>query len=242
MDSNNEASEKKEQGTPAVGGEEAEPKQGSQEQGAAPAEGVAAQDPRAEAEERVRALEQEKQDLRERMLRIAADFDNYKKRVRKELAEAEAKGRELLLKELFSVIDNLERALSHVQGPDGSPPGMGLVEGVRMVHRQFLSVLEKFGVKQFSALGEAFDPQYHMAVQRVETSEKPAGMVVEEYQKGYRMGEQLLRPAMVAVAAPPQPPKEASAADETAKAPENAETGGTEEGDGKATGASTPQA
>ncbi|MBI5479821.1 MAG: nucleotide exchange factor GrpE [Deltaproteobacteria bacterium] len=178
----------------------------------APAEGdaatapAAAPDPLAEALARAETLEREKAELRDRMLRVAADFDNFKKRNRKEMAEAESRGREALLKELLPVIDNLERAVAHASAADTAGGGTGLLEGVRMVLRQFLAALEKFEVRPFSALGEAFDPQFHAAVQQVPTADQPAGMVVEEFQRGYRVGARLLRPAMVAVATPPPAP------------------------------------
>jgi molecular chaperone GrpE len=122
------------------------------------------------------------------------------------MSEAESRGRESLLKELLPVIDNLERALAHATATDAAAGATGLLEGVRMVHRQFLTALEKFDVKPFSAVGEAFDPQFHAAVAQVPTADKPAGMVVEEFQRGYKMGARLLRPAMVAVATPPPAP------------------------------------
>jgi molecular chaperone GrpE len=182
----------------------------------------AAPDPLAEALARAETLEKEKAELKDRMLRLAADFDNFKKRSRKEMAEAESKGREALLKELLAVIDNLERAVAHAATGDAAATASGLLEGVRMVLRQFLTALERFDVKPFSAVGEAFDPQFHAAVAQIPTADKPAGMVVEELQRGYKMGSRLLRPAMVAVATPP-------------RAPEPAEgTGGEQTGDGTA--------
>jgi molecular chaperone GrpE len=162
-------------------------------------------DPMAEAQARVESLEKANAELKDRMLRVAADFDNYKKRIRKEIAEAEPKGREALAKELLPALDNLDRALAHATASDPAASGAGLVEGVKMVQRQFLLALEKFDIKPFSALGEAFDPQFHAAVAQV-PSDKPAGMVVEEFQKGYKMGSRLIRPAMVAVATPPRAP------------------------------------
>jgi molecular chaperone GrpE len=178
--------------------------------GAPTAEAAPTADPLAGALARAEQLEQEKLELRDRMLRVAADFDNFKKRNRKEMAAAESKGREALLKELLPVIDNLERALAHATAAEVAVGGAGLVEGVRMVLRQFLTALEKFDVRPFSATGEAFDPQFHAAVAQV-PSDKPAGMVVEELQRGYKMGERLLRPAMVAVAAaPPRAPAPSS--------------------------------
>jgi molecular chaperone GrpE len=159
-------------------------------------------DPLAEAHAKIEALEQGNAEIKDRLLRVAADFDNFKKRSRKELGEAADRGREALLREILPVLDNLERAIAHAEGAEATG---GLIEGVRLVLRQLLTALEKFEVRPFTALGEAFDPQYHAAIQQVE-SDQPAGMVVEEYQKGYTLGQRLLRPALVAVARPPQPP------------------------------------
>jgi molecular chaperone GrpE len=152
------------------------------------------------AEEALAKLKEEQDQLKDRLLRTAAEFENYKKRVKKELDEAQARGREALLKEILPVLDNLERALSHAQEKDP------LAVGVRMVEKQLLSGLEKFGITRFSALGQPFDPSLHDAIQHVETSDIPPGSVATEFAKGYLSGGRLLRPAMVGVAkAPPAP-------------------------------------
>ena len=199
------------------------------EEGAAPATEAAPPDPVAEALARAETLEKEKLELRDRMLRVAADFDNFKKRNRKEMGEAEARGRELLLKELLPVIDNLERAVAHASVTDAAAGASGLLEGVRMVLRQFLAALEKFDVQPFSAMGEAFDPQFHAAVQQVPTADVPAGKVVEEFQRGYRMGKRLLRPAMVAVACPARAPAAAAESGAEAGAGDGKHPGGGDE-------------
>jgi molecular chaperone GrpE len=165
---------------------------------------LAPPDPHAESRARIETLERERNDLKDRMLRLAADFDNFKKRSRKDLSEAQDRGREALLREILPVIDNLERALAHAEEKNGVDPA-GFVEGIRLVHRQLVTALEKFEVRPFSAMGEAFDPQFHAAVQQVETAAHPAGQVVSEFMKGYRIGQRLLRPAMVGVARAPQP-------------------------------------
>jgi len=136
-------------------------------------------------------------DLYERYLRIAADFDNYKKRMTKEKNDLVAYGNEELIKALLNVIDNLERALQHKSNDIGSK---SLIEGVDLVYRQFLSTLEKFGLERINAeKGAKFDPNYHQAVEHIETNEITPGMVVNEMIKGYLLKERLLRPSMVAV-------------------------------------------
>lgn len=150
-------------------------------------------------DDRLAALEAEKNDTRERMLRIAAEFENYKKRVRKEQSDAEVKSRESVLRDMLEVIDNLERAVSFTESPDPK----ALQQGVQLVLRLFQSKLERYDVKGFESKGQAFDPRIHDAISQVPTADAPPGSVVNEVQKGYRIGERLLRPAMVAVAVAP---------------------------------------
>jgi molecular chaperone GrpE len=102
--------------------------------------------------------------------------------------------------ELLPVLDNLERALQHA---DKSEDSTTIVDGVRMVQRQFVTALEKHGVQGFDAKGEHFDPQKHEAIQQIDTTEHQTGFVLEEYQKGYYLHERLIRPALVVVARNP---------------------------------------
>lgn len=147
--------------------------------------------------ERAEKLTQEQRELQDRLLRTAAEFENFKKRTKREMEEAGNVGREQLLKELLPVADNLERALKH------APPGDPLAVGVQQTEKQFLQALEKFGVTRFTALGQPFDPALHEAIQQIETTEVPAGSVAQEFATGYKIGARLLRAAMVAVAKPP---------------------------------------
>jgi molecular chaperone GrpE len=166
-----------------------------------PPEGRAEQP--ASLEDQLAELTRERDDLKDRLLRTAAEFDNWKKRAKKEVDDAQARGREALLKDLLPVFDNLERALKHAAADDP------LATGVQMVEKQLMSVLDKIGVTRFSSIGQPFDPTVHDAIQQVETAEYPAGTVAVEFASGYRAGNRLLRPAMVGVAkAPPsvEPP------------------------------------
>ncbi|HEX8953304.1 MAG TPA: nucleotide exchange factor GrpE [Polyangia bacterium] len=142
-------------------------------------------------------LEQEKRELHDRLLRTAADFENFKKRTKKEADEASIRGREQLLKELLPALDNLERALKH------APAGDPLAVGVQQTEKQLLQALEKFGVVRFAAVGKPFDPSLHDAIQQVETNEYPPGTVAQEFASGYMLGPRLLRAALVAVAKAP---------------------------------------
>lgn len=157
------------------------------------------------SDDRLAAVEKEKKELHDRLLRTAADFDNYRKRARKDMDEARAKAKEDVLREVLPVIDNLERAVASV-APDAGAAATGILEGVKLVLRQFQNALERFEVRGFTAVGEPFDPARHEAIAQVETAEAPPGTVFTEMQKGYTMGARLLRPALVTVAkAPPAP-------------------------------------
>ena len=171
--------------------------------------------------EKIAALEAERDDLRNRMMRSAADLENYRKRTLREKDEMRKYGIDRVVLELLPVLDNLDRALEHA---DKSEDSTTIVDGVRMVQRQFVTALEKHGVKGFDSRGEAFDPQLHEAIQQVETTDHPNGTVMDEYQRGYYLHDRLIRPAMVVVArnsAPAPPPAED--ASEGAEASEPAE-------------------
>lgn len=145
--------------------------------------------------------------LRDQLLRTAADFDNFRKRTRRELSDAEIRGREDLLRDLLPVFDNLERAMQHA---DTATDVQALADGLRMVSRQFLDTLGKVGIERVKSVGQAFDPSQHEAIQHLESEEHPAGVVLAEVQAGYRQGERLLRPALVVVSRGAPKPAEAS--------------------------------
>jgi molecular chaperone GrpE len=162
----------------------------------APAE-LAAETP----EERIANLEAERNEAKDRMLRIAAEFENWKKRARVTQSEAEANAREKVLRDVLEVADNLERAAAH--GGDGAADGPSILKGVTLVLRLLQQKLERHEVRPFDAKGQTFDPRLHEAISRVESAEVPAGAVAVELQKGYKIGEKLLRPAMVSVSTGP---------------------------------------
>jgi molecular chaperone GrpE len=135
--------------------------------------------------------------LRDQLLRTAADFDNFRKRTRRELDDAHKRGKEELLRELLPVFDNLERAVIHAgQASDAK----AVADGVGMVLKQFQDTLGKVGINRIAAVGGVFDPSLHEAIQQIETSDHPAGTIVAEVQPGYAMGDRLVRAAMVVVA------------------------------------------
>jgi molecular chaperone GrpE len=147
------------------------------------------------------AKELEAKESYDRLLRQAAELENYKKRVAREKAEAIRYANESLVKDLLPVLDNLERALDHAKGGGNGKP---LLDGIEMVLKNFLETLGKHGVNQVSAVGEAFDPNKHEAIAQVTTEQHAPNTVVQEHHKGYYILDRLLRPAQVSVAKPPE--------------------------------------
>lgn len=142
-------------------------------------------------------LQKEIDHLREMYLRKLAEFDNFRKRIERERAEREKTAGEDVIRDLLPVIDNFERALGHASESSHE----ALEQGVGMIAKQLLEVLEKRGLEIFDPTGEMFDPESHEAIQRVEDSDLPPGTVAWVLVKGFRFGGRLLRPAMVGVVA-----------------------------------------
>ncbi|QKY69504.1 nucleotide exchange factor GrpE [Lentibacillus sp. CBA3610] len=140
-------------------------------------------------------LKQEKDDMHQRLLRVQAEFDNFKKRSQKE-KEAERKYKaEEVVKELLPAIDNFERALQ-VEVTDETK---SFVDGVTMVYNQITDALKSQGVEEIESVGQPFDPNIHHAVMQVEDEEAESETVTEELQKGYYLKDRVIRPAMVKV-------------------------------------------
>ena len=135
--------------------------------------------------------------MKDQWLRTAADFDNFRKRMRKELEDARRSGREDLLRALLPVFDNLERALQSAQRASDVK---AVADGLTMVQRQFVEALGREGIQRVATVGHPFDPSVHEAIQQVETSDHAPGTVLAEVQPGYTQGERLVRAAMVVVA------------------------------------------
>ena len=148
--------------------------------------------------EEVAKLRQEIADLRDRSMRTLADFDNFRKRSERERQELRRYALLEPMRELLTVADNLDLALS-AQGS-----AEDLKRGVEMIHRQMQELMRRFGVTEVAAAGQPFDPTLHEAVSREESAEVKAPTVVAELRRGYRMHDRLLRPAMVKVAVPPE--------------------------------------
>ncbi|HYP88431.1 MAG TPA: nucleotide exchange factor GrpE [Polyangiaceae bacterium] len=135
--------------------------------------------------------------LKDQLLRTLADFDNFRKRTRREVVDAERRGRDELLKEFLPVFDNLDRASAHAET---ATDVKALADGIGLVMRQFADTLSKVGIERVAAVGKPFDPAVHEAVQQLETTEFEPGTIAAEVQAGYRNTEKLIRPALVVVA------------------------------------------
>lgn len=146
-------------------------------------------------EQKIAVLEQENGDIKNRLLRLQADFDNYRRRMRAEKEGMVTLANFNLIQKLLPAIDNLERALSALQEGSG-----GIKEGLEMVKKYFMEILFSEGVTPIQSRGEPFDPHFHEAVLMDEDSDYPPGTVVEELQKGYIMHERVLRASKVKVA------------------------------------------
>lgn len=159
----------------------------------------------AQAREELELTRQERDDFNNRMLRVAADLENYRRRTERDKEDLRRYGIDKVVLELIPAVDDMERALTHAsdRGEDSS-----MVEGVRMVYRKILGALKKYGVEGFESKGEPFDPQLHEAIQQVERTDVDTGTIVEEYQKGYFLHDRLLRPALVVVAKRVDSPQE----------------------------------
>lgn len=153
----------------------------------------------------VAQLKSELDATRDKYLRAAADFDNYRKRARRDVDDAEKRGKEGLLRDLLPVFDNLERAATSAAH---APEAKAIADGVQMVLKQFTGTLERAGIKRVATVGSPFDPNQHEAIQQIETADQAPGTVIAEVQAGYLLGDRLVRAAMVVVAKAPSPKPE----------------------------------
>ncbi len=152
---------------------------------------------------RIDELEKELKAEREAKLRYAAEAENTRRRAQKDIEHARFAIKNQLLQDFLLVLDHLEMALSHSESSDGQEASDALIEGVKMVISQFLKVLEKHGVEVIDALGQHFDPAIHEAMAQQPSEDAEPGTVINQYRKGYRIGDKLIRPAQVIVASAP---------------------------------------
>lgn len=145
-------------------------------------------------------LTAERDKKHEQLLRTTADFDNYRKRMRREVDEAKVKGQQDVVRDILPVFDNLERA---VQAAGTATDAASVIEGIRMVLKLFEDTAERIGLSRIKTVGERFDPQVHEAIQQKESADAAPGTILTEVVPGYRFGDKLVRAAMVVVARKP---------------------------------------
>lgn len=149
--------------------------------------------------EQIRSAEEEAKQHYDKLLRVMAEFENFKKRMGRERHDLIKYSNEKLLSDLIPSLDDLDRVLDHVP-PDATEAVRNLAQGVELVRKSLLAALEKFGLKEVDAMGRPFDPVHHEAIATIESEVCEPGHVVAVHRKGYWLDDRLLRPAMVTVA------------------------------------------
>lgn len=157
----------------------------------------------ADLERQVAGLKAQLEDRSSQSMRIAADFENYRKRTSKEKDDLATQIKGDTITELFPVVDNFERARSQIKPQTEAE--MTIHKSYQSVYKQLVETLKRLGVSAMRAEGQEFDPLLHEAVMREPTADHPEGVVIEEFVRGYQLGDRVLRHAMVKVAAPPEP-------------------------------------
>jgi molecular chaperone GrpE len=159
--------------------------------------------PADERDEEIIVLKEEAAALKDRLLRLAAEMENLRKRTEREKAEATLYAASNFARDLLSVADNLGRALQALPEEEREQAGeveKNLIAGVEVTERELLNVFQRHGIRRIEAVGQKFDPNFHQAMFEIPTSEKPPGTVMQELQSGYAVGERCLRPSLVGVA------------------------------------------
>jgi molecular chaperone GrpE len=154
-----------------------------------------AADPASGLADEIVELRKERDALHDRLLRQAAEFDNYRKRIDRERKDSSQYAAIELIRDLLPLIDDFERALQ-----TDAPGAESYKQGLEIIHRGFMDLLRKRGVTTIEAVGTTFDPEVHQAVAHEEAPDRADGEVIEEFRRGYRLGDRLVRPAMVKVA------------------------------------------
>ena len=154
------------------------------------------QDSEEDCRQLLEKCEEERKETQDRLLRLAAELDNTRKRLDREKSEGIAYANESIMRQLIEVVDNLERAVEHGEKDANCE---GLLDGVKMTLKSFMDIFARFGASPFESVGQSFDPNRHEAVFQEPSSEYPDMTVTKEFQKGYTLRDRLLRPAMVAV-------------------------------------------
>ncbi|MCS7064806.1 MAG: nucleotide exchange factor GrpE, partial [Fimbriimonadales bacterium] len=152
---------------------------------------------------RLQEMERAMEEQKNLYLRTLADFQNYRRRQQEEMERSRLRLLESLMEELLPILDNFERALQAAEATRELEP---LLEGVRLTERQVKALLARYDIHPIEAVGRPFDPNLHEAIQRIETDEYEDGVIVDEVERGYRIGERVLRPSRVIVARRPEHP------------------------------------
>jgi len=196
--------EEDEAGPASNGSGEPDPAAATQENGNSTGEGQpAAGKGLRDIQSKLDATEKEHKETYDRLLRVTAEFENYKKRMSREMEDFRKYANQSLLKEMLSVVDHIELAVQAAGAPSAADTSM--VEGLNLTLKEFLRILEKFKVKPIEAVGQPFNPQMHEAIMQEACDRLPENTVVREMQKGYTIHDRLLRPSLVVVAAPQGP-------------------------------------
>jgi len=154
-------------------------------------------DPVSLLEKKLQHSENNLNEATDRILRLSAEFDNYKKRMAREMDEFRKFANESLIKQLLNVVDNLERAIE--SSKSGETANGSIIEGVEMIYKEILSIFEKYHVFPVDCMEKSFDPLFHQAVSQEGSDKHPDNTVIRELMKGYTMHERLIRPSMVTV-------------------------------------------
>lgn len=147
-------------------------------------------------QQQIDRLQKEKDELFAKLQRIGADYDNFQKRSSRQLADSLAYEKETLIKTILPALDNFEHTLANAEKSESVDV---LAKGVKIIYDQLLSILKSHGVEQIEAAGEPFDPARHEAMLQKTQQDKEDGVVLEEYQKGYKLNSRVIRPAKVIV-------------------------------------------
>ena len=148
------------------------------------------------SEEKLENLQKEKDELFEKLQRVSADYANYQKRVPKQIADTIAYEKEKIIKTLLPALDNLDHTLQNASSAENADV---LVKGIKIVYDQMLDILKSHGVTQIKSLDEKFDPSLHQAMMQRSEPEKEENVVLEEFQKGYKLNDRVIRPSKVIV-------------------------------------------
>jgi molecular chaperone GrpE len=152
-----------------------------------------------EAQEKLNKATEERKLIYDQLLRRQSEFENYRKRVDRERQDFATRTRGDIVSTLLPILDNLERALLSADRPDVEAAEESIITGIKLIHRQFVDVLAGLGLAPIKAMGEPFDPNLHEAVSTQATNDVPENTILAELQRGYKIGDRLLRPSMVKV-------------------------------------------